>query len=147
MAKHYDFDRVESGRLAAVWMDGSYAVVWEETAKKYSITAEATVPQYTDDKAVMGALEQLSGQQRLQLWQAVRRDFDEGNIGRRYFTWEYKLGDHGYDLTLYFDWDNIPDQSYGQTVSVTLTPEARHTWACLEQLDVLETVDATPTLD
>ena len=88
-------------------------------------------------------LEQAISQQR-ELWQAVRQDFDEGNIGVHELFGSPSLG--GAYPTLQFTWtfetDSRSPESeregsmsiYRDTIDIAITPQAKHTLACLEEM-------------
>ena len=78
------------------------------------------------------------------LWTAVQKDFDEGTIGVQYLFAEEGWQDM-YDAILRFYWADpasYPDRpaTYGPSVmvSISLTPQARHTLAVLEEAGILE---------
>ena len=96
----------------------------------------------------------LDGYER-ELWDAVRADFAEGTLGARYFA-EYgeEHRENTYRTDLVFeatpiqDWttsddvDYFPEtpatRPYSRSLSVTLTPHARHTLAVLDKTGVWE---------
>ena len=80
------------------------------------------------------------------LWTAVQKDFDEGTIGVQYLFAEEGWQDM-YDAILRFYWadpaEDAPadDASYSTRVvmaAISLTPQARHTLAVLEEAGILE---------
>lgn len=146
--KAYDFERYEGQTLAAVKLQ---TVAWTQKP--------------TDESRGDKKLDQLSGAQRAALWQAVRQDFDEGNIGVRWAIAESPqryANTYQTDLSFYFQ-DVNRDESreesaahyYGDRVTVeyegydnhftiTLTPQAAHTLALLEEYNVWEDCQLKP---
>ena len=136
MEEYYGFDRYENGTLISAYLQG----VWNKDQN-----AEDYQPHYID----------ATPSELMDLWRAVREDYDEGNIGVRYLL---KDSDTRYENTyvtdLYFEWDPAPiDSSDNQDASgedsfsystsstistnsssflITLTPQATHTLAWLE---------------
>ena len=136
----YDFDGHEAGRLVEAYLNGIF-------------TRRGDGGQYTDVYLDGAAAEDLMG-----LWQAVRRDFDEGTIGVRYLFDGQERLENTYRADLCFVWE-LPDPgsaaalinpagerypvsaSNGSNYSyltITLTPNARHTLAWLEEMNALE---------
>ena len=87
------------------------------------------------------------------LWDAVRQDFEEGTIGVRYLfdldaerqanTYRTDLNFSSEDLRssesyTYADGTVEYEPGYSETLSVTLTPQARHTLAVLEESGIWE---------
>ena len=76
-----------------------------------------------------------------QLWQAVKADFDAGNIGKRYLFDDEERSENTYVTDLDFTWgrlnkDGEQEGSY-RSVTVTLTPQAANTLAVLESTGLL----------
>ncbi len=142
----YRFDAITpEWHLSEAYVDGNY---WSD---KYSQTVGE---RFYLDQAASADLEQL--------WKAVQTDFDEGTIGVRYlFDQSEERLNHTYtsDLTFVFrkPVDTGNDSLYAERTfvdyaepmsvavqeapgfrnkyfSITLTPDAKHTLACLEEL-------------
>lgn len=83
----------------------------------------------------------LEGKDISGLWQAVRADFDAGNIGMRYLFDDQTRNENTYVTDLYFHWE-IPgprgSTSYND-LAVTLTPSARNTLQWLRDNTGLDT--------
>ncbi len=132
VATAYGFDKfLEDGRLTGAWLDRINNAKGE---LEYNI--------YVDDYAQ-------------ELWDAVQQDFAEGTIGVRYLFdqgGDRLKGTYRTDLTFSLTAYRKPGSnqkdysvqaspaSYDidETLSVTLTPNARHTLAVLEQTGIFE---------
>jgi len=91
---------------------------------------------------------------RQELWDAVQADFDEGTIGVRYlFNMDTERRENTYQTDLIFEMSYDRSETAGPAASgrvyyetapsnnylyVTLTPQARHTLAVLEQTGIFE---------
>ncbi len=91
---------------------------------------------------------------RQELWDAVQTDFDEGTIGVRYlFNMDTERRENTYQTDLVFEMSHDRSETAGPAASgrvyyetapsnnylyVTLTPQARHTLAVLEQTGIFE---------
>lgn len=132
----YRLDGYQGQRL----VEASLERVWSEETKYY-------------DELTLDA----SSTQLNRLWQAVLRDFDEGNIGVRYlFDNSRERRANTYTADLCFLWaveedSGLPRIQYAQSAGaraglelsrfcITLTPQAEHTLAVLEELGALEGV-------
>lgn len=88
----------------------------------------------------------------LALYDAVRQDFDEGNLGKRYFNnldAQRQTNTYTADLTLYWtdpdylkglDTESVSEDApytYHNATSITLTPQAENTLQVLKELGVL----------
>ena len=84
------------------------------------------------------------------LWEAVLQDFREGNLGARYLFDTQQRRENCYfnDLSLYLTKVELDENGERTTVdssfTVTLTPQASHTLAALEELGVLDRMELTP---
>jgi len=106
-----------------------------------------------DEKYSNLYLDNATNNQLIQLWKAVLLDFEEGNIGTRYlFDHSPQREENTYTADLIFLWDfpaesdaketllGVPKVeastmvSYSMDLSITLTPQARHTLECLEEI-------------
>ncbi|MCI8423338.1 MAG: hypothetical protein HFF50_07400 [Lawsonibacter sp.] len=116
-----DLERYEGGRLTEVQLDDLY-------------------DRENDERYAMLYLDMVTGVQLEELWQAVRQDFDEGNIGQRYLFNDLTCAENTYTTRLIFEWD-MPhtgqNTSYTTSVAITLTPHAWHTLDWLKSHDVL----------
>ena len=75
-----------------------------------------------------------------QLWQAVLTDFDAGTIGTRYLFEDQDRLENTCEADLDFSFYLTEQDSMvhrGGSVTITLTPQASHTLAVLEELGVL----------
>ena len=82
----------------------------------------------------------LSAAQAEQLWQAVLTDFDAGTIGTRYLFEDQDRLENTCEADLDFSFYLTEQDSMvhrGGSVTITLTPQASHTLAVLEELGVL----------
>ena len=82
----------------------------------------------------------LSAAQAEQLWQAVLTDFDAGTIGTRYLFEDQDRRENTCEADLDFSFYLTEQDSMahrGGSVTITLTPQASHTLAVLEELGVL----------
>ena len=123
MEQMYNFDYYDQGQLTETMLRD----VWNEKDEYFDIVF----------------LEQAISQQR-ELWQAVRQDFDEGNIGVHELFGSSSMG--GVYPTLQFAWtfetDSRSPESeregsmsiYRDTIDIAITPQAKHTLACLEEM-------------
>lgn len=124
----YDLDRYESYTAQTVELNG----LDQETGESY-MTTVVTGPD--------GA--------RL-LWEAVLQDFREGNLGTRYLFDTQQRRENCYfnDLFLYLTRVELDENGERTTVdasfTVTLTPQASHTLAALEELGALDRVELIP---
>jgi ABC-2 type transport system permease protein len=87
------------------------------------------------------SLEDHSRQELEALWKAVRQDFDEGTIGVRSLFSDEAWDENTYTAELEFLWriSNSDSNSIGTTACIiTLTPNARHTLAWMEENQALE---------
>lgn len=112
VAQAYGFDQAEQGTLMETYLSSVY------DTRKQSYT-DLSMDDY--------------GQQ---LWQAVKADFDAGNIGKRYLFDDEERSENTYVTDLDFLWgrlnkDGEQEGSYC-SVTVTLTPQAANTLAVLE---------------
>ena len=132
--KLYSLDRFQEMRLVEAYLER----VWYEDQGYY------------DDFHLDASASQLK-----ELWQAVLQDFDQGTIGVRYlfgtsperlentcaadlcFAWEEETGPAG---TQSVPADTPSSEPRLQRFEITLTPQAGHTLAVLEELGVLEQV-------
>ena len=129
VAQAYRFDTfLKGGRLTGAWLD---RLTNEKGDTEYNI--------YVDDYAQ-------------ELWDAVLADFDEGTIGVRYLfdmDAERKKNTYRADLTFSLTLYQRPDgsgsaqvgpgnQDIDRTLTITLTPNARHTLAVLEKTGIWE---------
>ena len=117
VAQAYGFDQAEQGTLMETYLSSVY------DTRKQSYT-DLSMDDY--------------GQQ---LWQAVKADFDAGNIGKRYLFDDEERSENTYVTDLYFLWgrlnkDGEQEGSY-RSVTVTLTPQAANTLAVLESTGLL----------
>jgi ABC-2 type transport system permease protein len=90
-------------------------------------------------------LEDSTKQSFTDLWKAVRQDFDEGTIGTRYLFYNDEMEENIYTTELEFVWLMPSSDQSGRNGSgdltycyVTLTPNAKHTLAWLEESGALE---------
>ena len=76
-----------------------------------------------------------------QLWQAVKADFDAGNIGKRYLFDDEERSENTYVTDLDFTWGRLnkdgEQEDFYRSVTVTLTPQAANTLAVLESTGLL----------
>lgn len=139
----YRLDDYQGQRL----VEASLERVWSEAAGYY-------------DELTLDA----SSAQLNRLWQAVLRDFDEGNLGVRYlFDNSLERRANTYTADLCFLWavekeSGLPRTQYAQSAGaragldlsrfcITLTPRAEHTLAVLEELGALDGVTLRTHLD
>ena len=90
------------------------------------------------DNAVSGHA--IGAAQAEQLWQAVLTDFDAGTIGTRYLFEDQDRLENTCEADLDFSFYLTEQDSMvhrGGSVTITLTPQASHTLAVLEELGVL----------
>lgn len=129
VSEAYGFDRfLERGRLTGAWLDRLNNA---KGGMEYNI--------YVDDYAQ-------------ELWDAVRQDFAEGAIGVRYpfdIDAERRTNTYRTDLTFSLSAFLKPDGSgsaqvnpdgfdIDETLTITLTPSARHTLAVLDKTGIWE---------
>lgn len=123
----YHFDLVETGTLSTVSLEQCIG----------------PDPSYTQNLQ----LEQLTGEQRMALWKAVRQDYDDGNIGFRTPLLTPDFMDSIYATHIVFSWA-APDHSveydpsaasisYDWNVNLVLTTKAQHTLALLKEYHAL----------
>ena len=129
VARTYGFDTfLKDARLTSAYLDGLY----DERGNYETV--------YLDDY-------------RQELWDAVQKDFAEGNLGVRQL-FEYSGNDRAYSTVLIFEAaptrseNNVPDGGVSSItypasealnqLSVTLTPSAKHTMAVLEKTGIWE---------
>ncbi len=125
VALSYGFSSYERGRLVEAYLDGVY------NQNTHSLDT-----QYLDGAA---------GEDLQNLWKAMRQDFEEGNIGVRYlFDDDEARRKNTYRTDLGFTWEmsddsrgSKPGAAYTTTVTITLTPQASHTLAVLEESGAL----------
>ena len=124
MEQMYNFDYYEQGQLTQTYLWN----VWREE------------DEYFGDLS----LEELSPADQRRLWEAVRLDFDEGNIGVPTLF----LDDIQEDVMprLEFDWvfetdsrSPVSDREGSksilhESITIALTPQSTHTLACLEEM-------------
>jgi len=80
------------------------------------------------------------------LWQAVRQDFSEGTLGQTWLFDTPEVRENTYRTDLYLEFDlgssakGNANASYevSRSLSIPLTPHARHTLAALEDMGVLD---------
>ena len=113
----YGFDQAEQGTLMETYLRSVY------DTRKQSYT-DLSMDDY--------------GQQ---LWQAVKADFDAGNIGKRYLFDDEERSENTYATDLYFLWGRLnkygEQEDFYRSVTVTLTPQAANTLAVLESTGLL----------
>lgn len=131
VAMAYDFDGfLKDGRLTSAWLD-RVALNGEEYGESL----------YLDDY-------------RQELWDAVQRDFAEGNIGVRYlFEYSKERNENTYRTDLVFEVSRDQDvasvdgatgevhyetRPSNSTLYITLTPQAHHTLAVLDSTGIWE---------
>ncbi len=112
----YGFDRREaSGRVVSAYLSG------------------LKNPETGEPLSDLTFLSQVSPAELAGLWEAVRADFEEGNIGTRYLFYDSEerlTGTYYTDLIFEFSMETSGASSEGFTI--TLTPQARHTLDWLE---------------
>ena len=127
----YNFDSFEEGKLTEIYLSG----VAQEGEEGYTELY----------------LDEFSASQRMELWQAMRSDFDEGTIGVRYLFDDGERLENTLRTDLTFVWEVEEKEAersgtgsgsatvaYSRSVTITLTPDARHTLSYLEQSGALE---------
>lgn len=135
---NYGLDEVEPEKLTAVTISN----LWEpERRRSYTIDAQdldLTGTGFANSQALYQAL-----------YQAVRLDFEQGALGRRYlFNYDPERLANTYTTDLVFHWEgktyfsrNSDGATYSysttETLSVTLTPQAANTLELLTRLGVL----------
>lgn len=161
----YELDQVEPGRMTQVLVNGLYRspdeveyvtlysplsdYALEQSGQEPSGSAalpggepmSAQVPTRSDDSYQYqpASLAELGG-----LWNAVLADFDEGNLGRRWLFYTEEFRENTCLTTLEFHYqvkvERIGQEDYyrERAVSITLTPQARHTLAAMESLGLFE---------
>ena len=122
----YDFDSCEKGRLTEVSLE-----VYNEEG-------------YGDRLYLTNSTEELES-----LWQAVRQDFEEGNIGTHTLFQEEWNGNSSWTPALRFLWTFEKDEeehaaytegpgsemvAWDESVNIAISPTATHTLAWLEQM-------------
>ena len=117
VAQAYGFDQAEQGTLMETYL-----------SRVYNTREQSYTDLSMDDY----------GQQ---LWQAVKADFDAGNIGKRYLFDDEERSENTYVTDLDFTWgrlnkDGEQEGSY-RSVTVTLTPQAANTLAVLKSTGLL----------
>ncbi|MGE4275893.1 MAG: hypothetical protein AB7E30_01800 [Lawsonibacter sp.] len=131
VALSYHFDSYEQGRLVEAYLNG----VYNRNADNL-------------DTLYLDGLEE-------PLWQAVRLDFEAGNIGVRYLFDDEERLKNTYRTDLCFTWEipvnskgAKPGETYNASITITLTPQASHTLAVLEESGALgETYVIQPHTD
>ena len=112
VAQAYGFDQAEQGTLMETYLSSVY------NTREQSYT-DLSLDDY--------------GQQ---LWQAVKADFDAGNIGKRYLFDDEERSENTYVTDLDFTWGRLnkdgEQEDFYRSVTVTLTPQAANTLAVLE---------------
>ncbi len=122
----YNFDYYEQGQLTQTYLQD----VWQEQEEYFDAL-------YLEDQSLADQRE---------LWEAVRQDFEEGNIGvhtlfpdghqdnvtpKLEFTWTFET-----------DSPRTTSDREGsksilhENITIAVTPQATHTLACLEEMDV-----------
>ena len=124
VALAYGFDNVKDGQLVGLEIQG---------AMDRRIEDEGGYVSFTPDN--------LTTQQITALWNAVRQDFDEGTMGVRYPFDDKERWENTYRTDLNFRFSLPVESKQGDTllytdVTITLTPNAQHTLALLEEYDV-----------
>lgn len=127
----YGLDSYDGLRLVDAWLDP----VLPQNTKP---AAGERIDAYTENLYLSGSLPAL--------WQAVRQDFTEGNLGQIWLfnTPEVKENTYSTRLQLEFDLDPPPSAQGNATYpasssfTVPLTPHARHTLAALEDMGALD---------
>ena len=124
VALAYGFDRVKDGQLVGLEIQG---------ALNQSLMDEGGYVGFTPDN--------LTAQQITAIWKAVRQDFDEGTMGVRYLFEDKERWENTYRTDLNFRVALPVESKHGDNllytyVCITLTPNARHTLALLEEYDV-----------
>ena len=117
IAQAYGFDQVDQGTL----MDAFLSNVYNAREQAYD---NLSLTDY-----------------RQQLWQAVKADFQAGNIGKRYLFDDEDRNQNTYITDLCFPWAML-DKNGRQTsgsgnLTITLTPQATNTLAVLESTGLL----------
>jgi len=116
--KLFDFDGCERGEIVDCYFSNVYGV---------------------EEEQVLSFSPDLTRSQQLELWQAVRADFDAGRLTfpglfREEDTYQTRLG---------FDWQIFEEPIGGrsitssQSISIPLSPQMTDTLACMERLDAL----------
>ena len=117
VARAYGFDQAEQGTLMETYLSSVY------NTREQSYT-DLSMDDY--------------GQQ---LWQAVKADFDAGNIGKRYLFDDEERSENTYVTDLDFTWGRLnkdgEQEGFYRSVTVTLTPQAANTLAVLESTGLL----------
>ncbi|MEA4933525.1 MAG: hypothetical protein VB071_08125 [Lawsonibacter sp.] len=120
VALSYHFDSYERGRLVEVYLNNVY---------NRSIASLDTL--YLDGLAD-------------QLWTAMRKDFEEGHIGVRYLFDDEERLENTCRTDLCFTWEmpttsqnSRPDAVDTASITITLTPQANHTLAVLQESGAL----------
>ena len=117
VAQAYGFDQAEQGTLMETYLSSVY------DTREQSYT-DLSLDDY--------------GQQ---LWQAVKADFDAGNIGKRYLFDDEERSENTYVTDLDFTWGRLnkdgEQEDFYRNVTVTLTPQAANTLAVLESTGLL----------
>ena len=124
VALAYGFDKVKDGQLVGLEIQGALA---------HSDEYDGAYVGFTPDN--------LTAQQITAIWNAVRQDFDEGTMGVRYPFDDKERWENIYRTDLVFRF-SLPVESKQEDtllytdVTITLTPNAQHTLALLEEYDV-----------
>ena len=117
VAQAYGFDQAEQGTLMETYLSSVY------DTREQSYT-DLSMDDY--------------GQQ---LWQAVKADFDAGNIGKRYLFDDEERSENTYVTDLDFIWGRLnkdgEQEDFYRSVTVTLTPQAANTLAVLKSTGLL----------
>ena len=116
IAQAYGFDQVDQGTL----MDAFLSDVYNAQEQAYD---NLSLTDY-----------------RQQLWQAVKADFEAGNIGKRYLFDDEERNQNTYITDLCFPWATMSKdgkQTNSFNFTITLTPQAANTLAVLESTGLL----------
>ena len=121
VAQMYGFEEMEEGRLVEAYL----VSVWNTGTQAY------------EDVYIDGSAQEL--------WDAMKQDFEEGTIGVRYPIPDQERWDNTYQTDLCFTFElprsspDFAESTYSSDLTVTLTPNAQHTLAWLEQYGGLNT--------
>lgn len=120
----YNFDYYEQGQLTQTYLQD----IWQEREEYFDAL-------YLEDQ---------SPSDQRELWEAVRQDFEEGNIGIHSLFIDPHRGD--VDPKLEFNWvfetdsrSPVSDREGSksilhESITIALTPQSTHTLACLEEM-------------
>lgn len=122
----YNFDYYEQGQLTQTYLQD----VWQEQEEYFDAL-------YLEDQSLADQRE---------LWNAVRQDFEEGNIGVHSLFANPNQGDMNpkLEFTWTFETDSPRTTSdregsksiLHENITIAVTPQATHTLACLEEMGV-----------